>query len=146
MPNYSPIIESGKRIVIDNNALISRLLLPASIPAQAVHKAVEIGQLLISEPVLNELADVLARRKFDPYVSVKNRQQFLRLLGRIAEMVPIIYTVHACRDPRDDKFLELAVNGSADLIITGDKDLLILNPFRTIRIITPARFLEENPR
>lgn len=140
------MIESGKRIVIDNNALISRLLLPASNPAQAIRKAVEIGQLLVSEPVLNELADVLARRKFDPYVSVKNRQQFLRLLGRIAEMVPIIYAVHACRDPHDDKFLELAVNGSADLIITGDKDLLILNPFRTIRIITPARFLEENPR
>lgn len=45
------------------------------------------------------------------------------MLGRIAEMVPIVYTVHACRDPRDDKFLELAVNGEADLIVTGDDDL-----------------------
>jgi putative PIN family toxin of toxin-antitoxin system len=132
-----------KRVVIDNNALISRLLLPASIPALAVRKAVETAQLLVSEPVLTELADVLARQKFDPYISVKDRQQFLRLLGRIAEMVLVTYTIRACRDPKDDKFLELAVNGCADLIMTGDKDLLALNPFRNIPIITSARFLER---
>lgn len=135
---------SPRRVVIDNNALVSGLLLPASIPAQAVRTAINTGQLLISEPVLNELAGVLARPKFDPYISIKDRQQFILLLGRIAEMVPITYTFKTCRDPRDDKFLDLAVNGSADLIITGDKDLLILNPFRTIPIITPARFLEES--
>ncbi len=132
-----------KRVVIDNNALISRLLLPGSIPALAVRKAVETAQLLVSEPVLTELADVLARQKFDPYISIKDRQQFLRLLGRIAEMVPVTYTIRACRDPKDDKFLELAVNGCADLIMTGDNDLLALNPFRNIPIITPARFLER---
>jgi uncharacterized protein len=132
-----------KRVVIDNNALISRLLLPVSVPGRAVRKAVDTGRLLVSEPVLAELADVLGRPKFDPYVSLEDRQQFLRLLGRIAEMVPISYTVHACRDPRDDKFLELAVNGSADVIITGDRDLLALNPFRNIPIITPAEFLKR---
>ena len=131
-----------KRVVIDNNALISRLLLPASVPALAVRKAVDTGQLLVSEPVMSELADVLARQKFDPYISIQDRQQFLRLLGRIAEAIPITYTIHACRDPRDDKFLDLAVNGSADVIITGDSDLLALNPFRDMPIITPARFLE----
>jgi putative PIN family toxin of toxin-antitoxin system len=133
---------SRKRVVVDNNVLIRRLLLPSAIPALAVRKAVETGQLLVSEPVLAELADVLSRQKFDRYVSIEDRQQFFRLLGRVAEIVPIVYTIHACRDPTDDKFLELAVNGSADLIVTGDNHPLVLNPFRSIPIMTPGRYLE----
>ena len=130
-----------QRIVVDTNALISRLLLPRSIPGKAVRKAVDAGQILISEVTLAELADVLGRLKFAPYVSIQDRQQFIRLLGRVAEMVPITHTIRACRDPNDDKFLELAVNGEAQLIVTGDKDLLVLNPFREIAIITPAQYL-----
>jgi putative PIN family toxin of toxin-antitoxin system len=69
--------------------------------------------------------------------------QFFRLLGRVAERVPITYSIRACRDPEDDKFLELAVNGNAALIVTGDKDLLALDPFQGIAIITPAGFLKR---
>ncbi len=134
-------MKDRERVVVDTNALVSRLLLPASIPGQAVRKAVDEAQLLISEATLEELADVLARAKFDPYVTIEERQDFLRLLGRIAEMIPIIHVIHACRDPRDDKFLELAVNGEASFIITGDADLLDLHPFRGIPIITPASYL-----
>jgi putative PIN family toxin of toxin-antitoxin system len=90
---------------------------------------------------MTELADVLARPKFDAYASLEDRQQFLRLLGRIAEMVPVVHTIRICRDPRDDKFLELAVNGEADLLVTGDGDLLALHPFRGIPIITPAAYV-----
>ncbi len=96
---------------------------------------------LISEATLEELADVLARAKFDSYLTVGERQEFLRLLDRIAVMVPIIHTIRACRDARDDKFLELAVNGEASLIITPDSDLLELDPFKGIPIITPASYL-----
>ena len=130
------------RVVLDTNALVSRLLLPASVPGRAVRKAVDEAQVLISEPVLEELADVLARPKFDAYVSIEDRQEFLRLLGRIVEMVPIVHTVRACRDPRDDKVLELALNGEANAIVTGDADLLALNPYRGIPILTPARYLD----
>ena len=49
--------------------------------------------------------------------------------------------MRACRDPDDDKLLELAVNGAADFIVTGDDDLLVMNPFRGIAIVTPAEFL-----
>jgi len=56
--------------------------------------------------------------------------------------VTIHLSVHACRDPRDDKFLEVAVNGMADLIVTGDDDLLVLDRFRPTRILTPKQFLE----
>jgi putative PIN family toxin of toxin-antitoxin system len=65
----------------------------------------------------------------------------LDLLSRIAEIVPIIHTIRAYRDARDDKFLELAVTGESGLIITGDADLLELDPFQNIPIITPASCL-----
>ena len=136
-------MRARERVVVDTNALVSRLLVPGSVPGQAVRKAVEVAQVLVSEATMQELADVLSRPKFDPYVTIAERQEFLRVLGRIAEMVPIVYTVHACRDPRDDKFLDLAVNGEADLIVTGDDDLLVLQSFRGIPVITPARYLKR---
>ena len=131
-------MRTRERIVVDTNALVSRLLLPRSVPGQAVRKAVDKGILLVSEATMNELADVLARPKFDRYISLEDRQQFLRLLGRVAEFVPIVYPVHACRDPRDDKFLEVALNGKAELILTGDADLLALHPWQEIAILSPA--------
>jgi putative PIN family toxin of toxin-antitoxin system len=106
-----------------------------------VRKAVDEGTLLVSEGTLTELADVLARRKFDRYVSVADRQQFLRLLGSVSEMVVITYAIRACRDPNDDKFLELAANGRASALVTGDRDLLALDPFHGIPILSPARYL-----
>jgi putative PIN family toxin of toxin-antitoxin system len=134
-------MKAKERVVVDTNALISRLLLPASVPAQAVRQVVAEAQLLASDATIMELADVLARAKFDPYVTIAERQEFLRLFGRIAERIPIIHIVRACRDPKDDKFLELAVNGEAHLIITGDADLLAIHPFRGIDILTPANYL-----
>jgi uncharacterized protein len=130
----------GKRIVIDTNALSSRLLLPASVSGRAVRKAVDAGQLVVSES-LAELACVVGRAKFDPYLSIADRQELIRLLGHIAELVPIVRMVRACRDPADDKFLEVAVNGRADLIITGYRDVLALDPFMGIAILTPAAYL-----
>jgi len=134
---------AGARVVVDTNALVSRLLMPGSVPGRAVRKAVDEAQLLVSEATLEELADVLGRAKFDPYVTIADRQEFIRLLGWVAELVPITYRVQACRDPQDDKFLELAINGRADLIVTGDRDLLELDPFRDVAIITPAMYLER---
>ena len=130
-----------ERIVVDTNVLISRLLLPASVSGRAVRRAVATGQLVVSEATIEELSSVLGRAKFDPYLSIADRQEFIRLLGRIAEMTPVVRIVRACRDPSDDKFLEVAVNGRADLIITGDRDLLELDPFMGIAILTPAAYL-----
>jgi putative PIN family toxin of toxin-antitoxin system len=132
-----------ERIVADTNCLVSRLLLPSSVPGGAVRKAVDSGLLLVSENTMNELADVLARPKFDRYITLADRQRFLRLLGRVAELVPIVYPVRECRDPKDDKFLEVALNGKAELILTGDADLLALHPWRGIPILTPARYLKR---
>jgi putative PIN family toxin of toxin-antitoxin system len=135
-------VRSRERIVADTNCLVSRLLLADSTVAQAVRKAVESSILLVSEATMDELADVLGRSKFDRYVSIKDRQQFLRLLGRIAEFVPIIYAVRDCRDPDDDKFLEVALNGRADVIVSGDRDLRSLNPWRNVPILSPKEYLK----
>jgi putative PIN family toxin of toxin-antitoxin system len=132
-----------ERIVADTNVLISSQLLPASLSDQAVRRAADNGILLVSEGTMNELADVLARPKFDRYVSLADRQQFLRLLGRVAEFVPIVYPVRECRDPKDDKFLEVALNGQAGLILTGDSDLLASHPWQGIAILAPARYLKR---
>lgn len=129
--------------MVDTNVLLSRLLVPGSVPAQAVRRAVDQGQILASEATLEELADVLSRPKFDRYLTVSERQQFLRLFMRIAQWVPILHPVQACRDPRDDKFLALAVNGEAGVIITADQDLLVLDPFRDVRILEPAAYLAQ---
>ncbi|HZT02103.1 MAG TPA: putative toxin-antitoxin system toxin component, PIN family [Steroidobacteraceae bacterium] len=129
-----------ERIVADTNSLVSRLLLPASVPAKAVRKAVDEGQLLVSDATLGELSDVLSRPKFDRYISLEDRQAFIRVLNRIAERVVITSPVTACRDPKDDKFLEVALNGDADVLMTGDSDLLELHPFRGIEIITPKQY------
>lgn len=136
-------MKARERVVVDTNALVSRLLLPHSTPGRAVRKAVDEARLLASAATVEELVEVLSRRKFDPYVTVEERQGFLRLLGRIVEMVPVVHTVRECRDPRDDTFLELAVNGEADVIVSGDADLLVLHPFRTIPVLTPAAYLER---
>ena len=68
--------------------------------------------------------------------------EWIRATLAAAELVKITETVAACRDPDDDKFIELAINGRADVIVSGDGDLLALNPFRNIPIVTPAAFLQ----
>lgn len=80
---------------------MSRLLLPGSIPARAVRKAVDHDQILVSDATLTELAAVLARPKFDAYVTIAGRQEFIRLPGRIAERLSISRSLEVCRDPRD---------------------------------------------
>jgi uncharacterized protein len=129
------------RVIVDTNVLISRLLIPHSVAGRAVSRLINITRLLVSEDTLAELAQTIARDKFNPYVSLEDRQEFFRLYARLAEWVPISSTVRLCRDPKDDKFLELAVDGQAQMLVTGDKDLLGLSPHRGVEILTPAAVL-----
>jgi putative PIN family toxin of toxin-antitoxin system len=131
----------SERIVVDTNVLVSRLLLPGSIPARAVRRIADQATLLVSDAQLEELASVLARPKFDRYLSAGERQEFVRLLVRIAEPVPILRRLQACRDPKDDMLLEIAINGQASVIVTGDLDLLALHPFEGIPILRPGMWL-----
>jgi len=130
-----------ERVVIDTNVLISAALLDDSVPARARNHVVRYGQLIATEQTFAELTGRLLGPKFDRYLSRDTRESLLRQLLPIIEIVPIIQVVRACRDPRDDMFLEAAVNGRADVIVTGDKDLLALHPFAGIAIVTPANYL-----
>ena len=132
---------STERVVLDTSAVVSHLLLPDSVPDLAVKRTLAESRILVSAATMDELARVLARKKFDRYVTVAHREAFLRLVGQAAQWVTIVQLVRACRDPRDDKFLEVAVNGQADLVISGDGDLLALHPFRGIPILAPAAYL-----
>ncbi len=129
------------RYVFDTNVIISALLFERSKPAQAFYAALDRGNILLSQPVLKELNEVLAREKLKPYLLFEERERFIIALMSEALFIDIKETIRVCRDPEDDKFLELAVNGGAACIISGDEDLLILNPFRNIPIIKPDKFL-----
>ena len=131
----------AERVVIDTNVLISAALIDESVSARARNHAARHGQLVATEQTLAEFAGTLLEPKFDRYASRATRETLLRRLLPIIEIVPIIQVIRVCRDPRDDMFLEAAVNGQADVLITGDKDLLALRPFPGIEILTPAEYL-----
>lgn len=128
--------------VFDTSAIVSALLFEQSVPGRAFYAALEHGQILVSQEALEELRDVLSRRKFDRYLDQEDRDDFLAKLVREATLVEVSEEIHDCRDARDNKFLELAVAGHARCLVSGDNDLLVLSPFRGIPILTPARFLE----
>jgi putative PIN family toxin of toxin-antitoxin system len=131
------------RAVIDTNVLISAVIFPNSVPRQAVRKALHHGILLFSDSTLNELRTVLLRSKIDRYVTREERAVFLAQLESVAEIVPTVQIVRECRDPKDDKFLEVALNGRGDVIITGDTDLLEMHPWREVAVVAPLDYLRR---
>ena len=130
-----------RRFVFDSNATVSALLFENSIPGQAFYAALDAGQLLLSAATFAELSEVLGRPKFDRYVDRELRQRFLAMLLREAALIDPLEEIRVCRDPKDDKLLELAIAGAASCIVSGDRDLLVLTPFRGILILAPAEFL-----
>ena len=132
-----------ERVVIDTNVLSSGLLSTTSTPAKALEKAVTKAQPIETAETLRELIEKLFVPTFDRYVSRGRREALLRRLAAVVEIVDVLQPIHASRDPHDDKFLEAAVNGRASVIVTGDRDLLVLNPFRGIAIVTPAQYVSR---
>jgi len=132
---------SNVRVVIDTNVAVSAVLLPRSVPRRAFDRALEHGIVLISSATVAELHDVLRRPHFDKYLHEEERLAFLATLMREAELVMVTDVVTACRDPKDNKFLALALSGKATHIVSGDEDLLVLHPFRGVLILTPQAFL-----
>lgn len=130
------------RCVFDTNVIVSALLLPGSKPRQAFVRAVRHGRVLLSFSVLAEMYEVLSRKQFRRYVEEEDVRLFLAALTREAEWVDVDAQITACRDPKDNKFLELAVSGRATHMVTGDTDLLVLDAFQGIRILPPHSFLE----
>jgi len=134
----------GLFFVVDTNVILSALLSHKSVARVSLNRARKAGEILLSVDVIEELNDVLHRPAFDRYVDEEDRINFLMLLIKEGRMIEISERVQECRDPKDDKFLELAINGEADYILSGDKDLLVLHPFREIPILSPREFIETD--
>jgi putative PIN family toxin of toxin-antitoxin system len=135
------LTEKLERVVLDTNIVLSGILFKTSSPMLAMVRAFERGTVLSSSATRNELREVVQRNKFDRYISLRQRIEDIEDVLEEMEPVTIREKLQVCIDPKDDKFLELAVNGNADVIITGDDHLLRLHPFRGIAIFKPADYL-----
>ena len=133
------------RVVIDTNLWISRLLLADSVAARAVDDALTRFEVVVSEASIEELAGVLSREKFDRYVSLQDREEFLRRVLQVTTMVSVLSEVSDCRDPKDNRILALALDSESDFIVSGDADLLVLSPWRGIEIVSPGAFPSPAP-
>jgi uncharacterized protein len=130
--------------VFDNNVLISAFLFRHSTPRKAFDLALSIGKIIRSEESLDELWQVLVRPKFDRYLTLADRISLLKGFEQISTFIPVTSFLTLCRDPKDDKFLCLALDAQAECLLSGDSDLLVLSDMFQIPIITPARFVELN--
>lgn len=129
--------------IIDTGVWISHLLAPGRTPSKAVHKARETGRILLSTDLFIELRDALTRTKFRKYITLQESAAFLKDLLQGVELIEVSTRVTICRDPDDDKLLALAQQQSATAIVTGDRDLLILDPFGRTAIVTPQQFVKS---
>ena len=130
--------------MVDTNVLVSALLRPRGTIGRVIRELRDRRFVaIVSRPILEELTDVLARPKLrDKYgLTTLDVETTLRFLILRSELVAPTVSVRACRDPADDKFLEAALAGAADCIVTGDSDLLDLNAYEGIQIVSPADFL-----
>lgn len=130
------------RLVIDTNVLVSGIIKPKSLPANLVAYALREHNILQSPETLAELSAVLGRRKFDRWTNREVRAEALYSLGILCELVGDVPNVEVSRDPKDNMILAVAVGGKADLLVTGDSDLLVLGSYEGVAIITPRAFLD----
>jgi putative PIN family toxin of toxin-antitoxin system len=130
-----------KKIVIDTGTLISASFRLHSIPSKAYLKALDEFEICVSAATYLELETVIQRKKFNTYLPLADRLSFLEIYRKNAVWYEVTQTVFDCRDPNDNKFLELAVTVRAEIILSSDPDLLILHPYRNIAILKPAEFL-----
>lgn len=131
------------RFVFDTNVLVSALLFEDSKPAKIIFSALKEGEILLSSDLVNEVHGVIYRKKFDRYISNEQRNEFLTVLVQTGTLIEITENIEVCRDPKDNMILELAVSGQANMIVSGDGDLLVLHPFRGISILAPENALSK---
>ncbi len=130
-------------VVVDASTLVSAALKADSLPERALLRAVnEPNRLLLSQEVEDEYREVLFRKKFDRYVSAEHRQRILDLVVVAADRIEHPAAVRECSDPKDDKYLALALAGTAAVIVSSDiHHLLSMHPWRGIQILSPADYL-----
>ena len=130
-------------LVLDTSVLVSAALFPGSVPDQAVVFAFEHFDVATSDAMLAELKASLEKPKHQQYASVAQRLRFYEIFQANTRAITVTEAVTACRDPNDDMVLELALSAGSRIIVSGDKDLLTMSPFRGIEIVSPRQFVTE---
>jgi uncharacterized protein len=132
-------------VIFDCNVLLECSVFKKRESRKSLEKVKKEGTIITSQKVFEEFRSVILRSKFDKYLSLESRLEFILEIETLAKLTSISHVVTICRDPKDDMYLELALSGKADCIVTNDDDLLILNPFENIPIISPKEFLQRYP-
>ena len=127
------------KCVVDTNVLISAALSKGA-PFRILEHLIKNNALIFSKETINELSSRITQSKFDKYVSAEDREAYVNNLILSADLVIVDNLIQGCRDRNDDKFLETAVKGDAQFIITGDQDLLAMHRFEGIDIVTVQVF------
>jgi uncharacterized protein len=128
-------------IVFDASTIVSAALKADSVPERALLRAEEVDVFALSVAVFGEVAEVLNRRKFAQAIPRRRRNHFLRILRDSAIWFDPAVRVWECRDAKDDKYLELALAAAAETIVSSDDDLLVLDPWHGVRILSPGAYL-----
>ena len=130
-------------IVIDTNVLISAGLLPESKTAQVLALAVEHFVIAQNQDTWHELETRIARSKFDRYFGESGRLRHLVAIAQSIQHFEMLTEVSVSRDKTDDKFIALAIDSGATVIISGDLDLKDLQAYKGVEILSPAQFFER---
>ena len=129
--------------VLDTNVLLTAMLSPRSQSNAAMSQAFRKGIIVYSDETLAELEKKIHLPRFDKYVPLPRRLMFYHRFAFTAFPIRITTHIEACRDPKDDMFLELAKSAYADCIVTQDNDLLVLHPFEDLPILNVPTFLNK---
>jgi putative PIN family toxin of toxin-antitoxin system len=130
-------------IVLDASTLVSASMSRGSVPDRAVRHAFASDRIAVSDATMAELLDVLARPRLARFIDPELRDKVLALLDALGAFFVPTEAVADCRDAKDDKYLELALAARAEVIVSGDDDLLVLHPWRGVRVLRPADYLAE---
>lgn len=134
------------RVVVDTGILVSALIRPSGTIGDVLH-TLRDGRFtaIYSTPMMLEVTEVLSRPKIQEkyHIQPDDITALINLVRLRGELVIPKQTVTACRDPKDNRFLEAALAGTVDAVVTGDEDLLVLNPFEGIEILQPAELLAK---
>ncbi len=128
-------------IVFDASALVGAALKVDSVPEQALLPAEDLDVFALSVAVEAEMGEVLGRPKFARAIPRQRRERIMEILRGTAVWFEPAIRVTDCRDPKDDKYLELALAAGAGIIVSSDEDLIALHPWRGVRILRPADYL-----
>lgn len=128
-------------IVFDASTLVGAALKADSVPERALLRAEEVDVFALSDAIEAEIAEVLGRPKFARAIPRERRERILTILQGAAVWFEPAVRVTDCRDPKDNKYLELALAAGAETIVSSDDDLIVLHPWRGMRILRPTDYL-----